>query len=505
MSIVLTFRRAALVAIGRAARRSRRGARRDGRADRPDGHDADQGEAGPDVDGTRRDGRRDRRLQRLPRRHEGQRDASITATTYTDNAATRQHQPSYTVKAVETGTNLESAASAAFAVVYDTTVPTTPTGVSATTPTNAAPVLTWTASTDALSGVRRYQVLRGTTVLGTTSALTYTDTTVPAAGSYSYSVKAEDWAGNLSTAGAKTVVFDNLAADHARRLQPGRLAADEADDVVDGRHRYGRRRHRPLRGVAGRQPERAGRQPDRRRASPTPPSRSRRRTSTSSSPSTRPATAARRPPSRASPTTSRRRPCRPGWSRRHRRPARSRRSRSRPRPTPAAPASRATACTATARRSRRPRGTTVSDTRADGRRLLRLPRVGPRRGRQRVGAVERRGRRLRQDRAARRDRADAAATPTNAKPALTWTSGGADGLSGFARYDVYRGAVLAGTLGDGRVHRHRALHLGLLQLHREDGRQRRQHVERVDGEDRRLRRHRAARPGLRSPRRRRRR
>ena len=135
----------------------------------------------------------------------------ITATTYTDSAATANTTPSYTVKAVETGTSLLSAASAAFAVAYDTTGPTTPTGVSATTPTNAAPVLTWTASTDALSGVRRYQVLRGTTVLGTTSALTYTDATVSAAGSYSYSVKAEDWAGNLSTAGSKIVVFDNVA------------------------------------------------------------------------------------------------------------------------------------------------------------------------------------------------------------------------------------------------------------------------------------------------------
>lgn len=96
----------------------------------------------------------------------------IAATAYTDSAATANTSSSYTVKAVETGTNLESAASAAFVVVYDTTVPTTPTAVNATPPTNAAPVLTWTASSDAPSGVRRYQVLRGTTVLGTTSSLT---------------------------------------------------------------------------------------------------------------------------------------------------------------------------------------------------------------------------------------------------------------------------------------------------------------------------------------------
>src|SRR5262249_54049250 len=61
-----------------------------------------------------------------------------------------------------------------------------------------------------LAGVRWYQVLRGTTLLATTTSLTYTDTGVTTAGSYAYSVKAEDWAGNVSAAGAKTVAFDNV-------------------------------------------------------------------------------------------------------------------------------------------------------------------------------------------------------------------------------------------------------------------------------------------------------
>src|SRR4029079_7777067 len=131
-------------------------------------------------------------------------------TTYTDAGAGANTTISYTVRAVEAGTNVESAASAAFAVVYDTTTPTAPTGVAGATPTNAAPTLTWTASSDALAGVRWYQVLRGTTVLGTTTSPTYTDSTVTTAGSYAYSVKAEDWAGNVSAAGAKTILFDNL-------------------------------------------------------------------------------------------------------------------------------------------------------------------------------------------------------------------------------------------------------------------------------------------------------
>ena len=53
---MLTFRRAALVAVvGLLAAPARR-ARRDGRADRSDGDDTDQGEAGADVDGARRAG-----------------------------------------------------------------------------------------------------------------------------------------------------------------------------------------------------------------------------------------------------------------------------------------------------------------------------------------------------------------------------------------------------------------------------------------------------------------
>jgi large repetitive protein len=132
----------------------------------------------------------------------------VVATAYTDAGATANQTHTYTVRAVETATGLESPASAAFAVAYDTTAPTAPTGAAAVTPTALAPVLTWTASTDALAGVRYYQVLRGTTLLGTTASLTYTDASLALTGSYSYSIKAEDWAGNVSAAATKTVVFD---------------------------------------------------------------------------------------------------------------------------------------------------------------------------------------------------------------------------------------------------------------------------------------------------------
>ena len=42
------------------------------------------------------------------------------------------------------------------------------------------------------------------------------------------------------------------------------------------------------------------------------------------------------------------------------------------------------------------------------------------------------------------DQPPAAATPTNAKPALDWDSGGSDTLTGLDHYEVYRGAALVG-------------------------------------------------------------
>ena len=53
-------------------------------------------------------------------------------------------------------------------VVYDVTAPTIPGSLTATTPTNSPPVLSWAASTDAFSGVDHYDVFRigGTSLAG---------------------------------------------------------------------------------------------------------------------------------------------------------------------------------------------------------------------------------------------------------------------------------------------------------------------------------------------------
>jgi fibronectin type 3 domain-containing protein len=85
------------------------------------------------------------------------------------------------------------------ATVPDTQAPTAPSNLKA----SAIPGeidLSWTASTDNLA-VTNYDIYRGSTLIGTvpSSSLTYQDTTVTAGTSYSYTVKARDAAGNVSS------------------------------------------------------------------------------------------------------------------------------------------------------------------------------------------------------------------------------------------------------------------------------------------------------------------
>ncbi|MFD7640442.1 glycoside hydrolase family 6 protein [Kitasatospora sp. NPDC059795] len=85
----------------------------------------------------------------------------------------------------------------------DTTAPTAPTGLAATT-TAGSVALTWSASTDNV-GVTGYDVYRGTTLVGSTAGTSYTDTGLSASTAYSYTVKARDAAGNVSAASAALV------------------------------------------------------------------------------------------------------------------------------------------------------------------------------------------------------------------------------------------------------------------------------------------------------------
>ncbi len=134
---------------------------------------------------------------------------SSTSTSFTDAGATANSTLSYTVVAVDAAAN-RSPASTAVVVVYDTSAPPTPTNIGGATPTAGAPVVTWTSGgTDNLAGLAYYAVLRGSTQIGTTSSLSFTDSLLATTGAQSYTVKAVDLAGNTSAAtSARAITFD---------------------------------------------------------------------------------------------------------------------------------------------------------------------------------------------------------------------------------------------------------------------------------------------------------
>ena len=85
------------------------------------------------------------------------------------------------------------------AAVADTQAPTAPTSVASSSVAQTTLSLNWTASTDDV-GVTGYDVFRGTTKLATVTTTSYNVTGLTANTAYTFSVKAKDAAGNVSSA-----------------------------------------------------------------------------------------------------------------------------------------------------------------------------------------------------------------------------------------------------------------------------------------------------------------
>ncbi|MEZ4792267.1 MAG: M12 family metallo-peptidase [Gelidibacter sp.] len=113
--------------------------------------------------------------------------------------------------------NIQGAAS-------DTTPPTAPTNLTASGTTQTATNLSWTASTDNV-GVTGYDVYQGSTVIATVTGTTHQVTGLTASTTYSFSVKAKDTAGNVSSVSNSVSVTTLAPPDTTAPTTPTSLAA----------------------------------------------------------------------------------------------------------------------------------------------------------------------------------------------------------------------------------------------------------------------------------------
>ncbi len=136
-------------------------------------------------------------------------DSTGTGTTFTSTGLTPNITYSFTVVAFDTSAHQSSASTAkAIASAPDTSAPTAPTNVSATSTVSSQVSLAWTASTDNVA-VTGYNIYRNgatspTYVVGTVTS--YTDTNVVANTTYTYQINAVDAAANPSAKAPTTAV-----------------------------------------------------------------------------------------------------------------------------------------------------------------------------------------------------------------------------------------------------------------------------------------------------------
>jgi len=109
----------------------------------------------------------------------------------------------------------------------DTTPPTAPANLTATTPSPTQVNLAWSASSDDV-GVTGYKVYRNGVFLTSSATTSYSDTTAQAATTYSYTVYAYDAAGNVSAASNTATATTPSQGDTQPPSTPGGLTATAA-------------------------------------------------------------------------------------------------------------------------------------------------------------------------------------------------------------------------------------------------------------------------------------
>lgn len=166
----------------------------------------------------------------------GTKVTNVTGLKYSDTGLTPETAYSYSVEAYDAAGNKSTMSSLATASTLkspDQTDPSTPSSLTATAKSPTQVALSWKASSDNV-GVTSYLVLRNNAVIATTSGTTYTDSTVVANTTYSYTIVAKDAAGNVSaTSSAVSVKTPNPADIAAPNVPTGLLAIAPSQNQVN--------------------------------------------------------------------------------------------------------------------------------------------------------------------------------------------------------------------------------------------------------------------------------
>jgi hypothetical protein len=138
-----------------------------------------------------------------------------TPKTYMDFVSVPNGSYTFLVRAKDSAGNVSATMSAPIVIgtnALDTTSPTVPTNI-ATIPVSASQInLSWTPSTDAV-GVTGYNIFRNGTQVGTSVAVSFSDTGLAAATLYTYTVVAFDGAGNSSIQSSPVAMTTLQTAD----------------------------------------------------------------------------------------------------------------------------------------------------------------------------------------------------------------------------------------------------------------------------------------------------
>lgn len=133
--------------------------------------------------------------------------ANNSTTIYIDSAVAAGETHNYYIGAYDAaGNNSQASSTVSITLpVPDTAAPSTPTNLQASNLTSTSVGLSWTASSDNVA-VTSYTVFRDGIQIGTSNTPTYTATGLSPVATYSFTVKASDAVGNISTASSPLTV-----------------------------------------------------------------------------------------------------------------------------------------------------------------------------------------------------------------------------------------------------------------------------------------------------------